>query len=102
MDVLPTMERRKRGSSAMMSGSGYWSGSSFDQSRGVGTGETCGCGLGACAATAGARVMPPSVAARNERRSQDPCEVSGRFNRAMEGMYTAERVQAVDLRGRGP
>lgn len=67
MSVLKMMYLRNRGSRATMSGSGYCSGSAFDQSRADGIGEICGCTGGAWAA---ARVATtPKAPARNARRS---------------------------------
>ena len=49
-----------------MSGSGYWTGSGRDQSRGAGTGDICADVAGVCAIT-GARVTDPRAAVRNAR-----------------------------------
>src|SRR5204862_5157891 len=63
MTVLFTMYLRNRLSRAMMSGSGYWTGSCLDQSLCAGVDETCGC----CS-----RTPAPTAAARNIRRFMPP------------------------------
>ena len=78
----------------MMSGSGYWSGSSFDQSRGVGTDEIGG--GGPCAATAGARARPPSVA-RNERTVRSLRSSSAPIRCGHEGYVYRESARSCRL-----
>src|SRR5213594_3662269 len=68
------MYRRKRLSSATMSGSGYWRGCCPDQSRADGVDDTWGCCACACAGAQGLKAAAPRAAVRNALRFQEASE----------------------------